>query len=147
MWNLDGLVITDMSATAHRRPTSTSTPSRDQRHDRRRGPRGAGGRHRINMTTSAARTPSRQRPRVLRTRRPLVGQRTRLDEERPAPAGRRQGRPHQRSATTATTSAAGRQDKLWFYSSYGKQDIRLTRLTQTADRPCCPRTTASSTGR
>ena len=30
------------------------------------------------------------------------------------------------------------KDKLWFYGSYGKQDIRLTRLTQTADKTLLP---------
>jgi hypothetical protein len=30
------------------------------------------------------------------------------------------------------------KDKLWFYGSYGKQDIRLTRLVQTADKTLLP---------
>ena len=44
-----------------------------------------------------------------------------------------------RSATTASTLGGPIvKDKLWFYGTYGKQDIRLTRLNGTPDKTLLP---------
>ena len=128
----------------------------DQRHDRRNRPVDGDGRRRHQpRRRGAARTPStaaratwsptRACPSATSTTRHQAPYTPNRARHRPAAAQLRRHATATRATASTTIKDYGFdlggpiiKDKLWFYGSYGKQDIKLLRLTNTPDDTLLP---------
>ena len=146
MWNLDGVVITDMSATGAS-PTyfdfdafqeiNVSTTGADLTTQ--------GGGASINLTTKRGTNAFHGSARYYVAHDDIsfgnvpgsLSADSRLDD---ADGSRRDKADHIQQITDYGFDLGGPilKDKLWFYGTWGKQDIRLTRLNGTADKTLLP---------
>jgi hypothetical protein len=141
MWNLDGVAVTDMSATGAS-PTyfdfdafseiAVTTGGADLQVQ--------GGGVGINMTTKRGSNAFHGSARGFIAHEDMSFGNV---PDQMANDPRLQGSDkadHIRSITDYGFDLGGPilKDKLWFYGTYGKQDIRLTRLTQTPDKTLLP---------